>query len=168
MIANYFDRKKQYFVQYFQTPLGEMTAVAEEDALVFLRFGHQGIFNSINKSNEIIDKTILEVKEYFNGERKEFDIPLKIKAKDFQLKAVEEIKKIKYGETCTYGEIAVKLGAKTYARGVGATCRGNSIVILIPCHRIVMLNEKGYYNYSDGNERKKYLLDLEKKYKDKN
>lgn len=164
MITNYFDKNKKYYVQYFQTPLGEMTAISDDEALVFLRFGHQALYKGIIESNEILDKTIKELGEYFKGERKEFTVPIKVKAKEFQNKAIEEIKKVRYGETSTYGDIATKLGKKEYARGVGATCRGNTIVILIPCHRIVMLNDKGYYNYSDGNDRKKYLLELEAKY----
>lgn len=161
MIRDYFDKNKKYFVKYFHTPLGEMTAVADENALVYLRFGHQEVFNGSVESNQIIEQTIIEIKEYFYGERKEFNVPLKVKGSDFQKKAIEEIKKIDFGKTSTYGEIATKLGKKTYARSVGATCRGNAIVIIIPCHRVVMLNKKGYYNYSDGNERKKFLLDLE-------
>ncbi len=164
MITNYFDKQKTYFVHYFNTPLGEMTAAAEDDALVYLRFGHQGIYGSKLEKNEILDRTVEQLEEYFRGERKEFDIPIRVKAKEFQNKALEEIRKVRYGETSTYGDIALKLGKKTYARGVGATCRGNSIVIIIPCHRIVMLKEDGYYNYSDGNDVKKSLLELEEKY----
>lgn len=164
MITNYFDKQKTYFVHYFDTPLGEMTAAAEDDALVYLRFGHQGIYGSKLEKNEILDRTVEQLDEYFRGERKEFDIPIRVKAKEFQNKALEEIRKVHYGETSTYGDIALKLGKKTYARGVGATCRGNSIVIIIPCHRIVMLKEDGYYNYSDGNDVKKSLLELEEKY----
>lgn len=161
MITNYFDKNTKYHVKYFKTPLGEMTAVSDDDALVYLRFGHQKIFNSTDEPNHIIEQTIREINEYFDGKRKKFTVPLKVKASEFQKKAIEEIKKIDYGKTSTYGEIATKLGKKTYARGVGATCRGNAIVIIIPCHRVVMLSEKGYYNYSDGNERKKFLLELE-------
>lgn len=164
MITKYFDKDKTYYIHHFNTPLGEMTAAAEDDALVYLRFGHQEIFGSINEKNHIIEKTIKQLDEYFKGERKEFDIPIKVKAKEFQNKALEEIKNIGYGETCTYGDIAVKLGNKTYSRGVGATCRGNTIAIIIPCHRVVMQSEKGYYNYSGGNEVKKSLLELEEKY----
>lgn len=164
MISNYFDKNKTYYIHHFETPFGEMTAAADDDALVYLHFGHQNIFGSKKEINHIIDKTLKQLNEYFNGERKEFDIPLKVKAKEFQNMALEEIKNIKYGETCTYGEIAEKLGNKTYSRGVGATCRGNTIAIIIPCHRVVMLNEKGYFNYSGGNEVKKSLLELEEKY----
>lgn len=165
MITNYFDKNKTYYVHHFDSPIGEMTAVAEDDALVYLRFGHQGIYGSKKEKNEIIDRTVKELDEYFRGERKDFDITIRVKAKEFQERALKEIRNLKYGETCTYGDIALKLGKKTYSRGVGATCRGNSIVIIIPCHRVVMMKEAGYYNYSDGNDIKKALLELEEKYK---
>lgn len=165
MITNYFDKNKIYYIHHFETPLGEMTAAAEDDALVYLRFGHQGIYGSKKEKNEIIDRTVKQLDEYFKGERKDFDIPIRVKAKEFQERALKEIKNIGYGERCTYGDIALRLGKKTYSRGVGATCRGNTIVIIIPCHRVVMMNEAGYYNYSDGNDIKKALLELEEKYK---
>ncbi|WP_294796519.1 methylated-DNA--[protein]-cysteine S-methyltransferase, partial [uncultured Fenollaria sp.] len=120
MITNYFDKNKTYYVHHFDSPLGEMTAVAEDDALVYLRFGHQGIYGSKKEKNEIIDRTVKQLDEYFKGERKDFDIPIRVKAKEFQERALKEIRNLKYGETCTYGDIALKLGKKTYSRGVGA------------------------------------------------
>lgn len=165
MKTSYFDKKEKYYVQFFETPLGEMTAIARKDALVYLRFGHQGIKDGISEETSILKETKKQISEYFEGKRKTFDIPYDVNATEFQKEALEKICEIPYGETRTYGDIAKDLGKRTFARGVGATCRGNTIVIIIPCHRLVMIKEGGQFNYSDGNDRKEYLLELEKKYK---
>lgn len=80
---------------------------------------------------------------------------------DFQQKVWNELKKIPYGTTCTYGEIAVRIGNPKASRAVGNACNKNPIPILIPCHRVV--GSKGdLVGFASGLDVKKHLLDLEK------
>jgi methylated-DNA-[protein]-cysteine S-methyltransferase len=98
---------------------------------------------------------------YFDRELKEFDLPLHPGGTPFQQRVWDELRRIGYGETATYGEIAARLGMHTGAsRAVGAANGRNPIGIVIPCHRVV--GSKGSMSgYAGGVERKRLLLSLE-------
>ena len=103
-----------------------------------------------------------EIKEYFNGERTEFDIPLEVDGTDFRKSVWKELCNIPYGETCTYGDIAKRIGNPKASRAVGLANNKNRIPIFIPCHRVIGANGK-LVGFAGGIEIKKYLLDLESK-----
>ena len=98
---------------------------------------------------------------YFAGDLKEFDLPLRPGGTPFQERVWAELRRIGYGETASYGEIATRLGLSTGAsRAVGAANGRNPIAIVIPCHRVV--GAKGLMSgYAGGVERKQLLLRLE-------
>jgi methylated-DNA-[protein]-cysteine S-methyltransferase len=98
---------------------------------------------------------------YFAGDLKEFDLPLRPGGTAFQERVWAELRRIGYGETASYGEIATRLGLNTGAsRAVGAANGRNPIGIVIPCHRVV--GAKGLMSgYAGGVERKQLLLQLE-------
>ncbi len=101
-----------------------------------------------------------QLKEYFNGERKIFDIPLEIHGSDFQKKVWSELLKIPYGRTASYKYIAQKLGDIKAIRAVGKANGANPIPIVIPCHRII--NSDGSLGgYTGGLKIKEKLLRLE-------
>lgn len=104
-----------------------------------------------------------QLEEYLKGERKKFDIPLKLQGTDFQLKVWNGLLKIPYGEVKTYGEIAKDLDSPKAARAVGLACNKNPIIILVPCHRVVGKGGK-LTGYAAGIDVKEKLLALEKGY----
>lgn len=98
---------------------------------------------------------------YFEGDLKEFDLPLAPRGTDFQRRVWDELQRIGYGQTASYGELADRLGmVRGAARAVGAANGRNPIGIVIPCHRVV--GAKGSLSgYAGGVERKQLLLRLE-------
>lgn len=101
-----------------------------------------------------------QLKEYFNCERKIFDIPLDIRGSEFQKRVWNELQKIPYGKTASYKYIAEKLGDVKTIRAIGKANGANPLPIVIPCHRII--NSDGTLGgYTGGLTIKRKLLKLE-------
>ena len=101
-----------------------------------------------------------QLKEYFIRQRKMFDLPSEIIGTDFQKKVWDELKKIPYGETISYGELANRLGDKNLMRAVAAANGANPIPIIIPCHRVIGA-DGSLTGYGGGLDVKQKLLELE-------
>jgi methylated-DNA-[protein]-cysteine S-methyltransferase len=97
---------------------------------------------------------------YFAGELTEFDLPLATAGAPFQQRVWTELRKIPYGSTISYGELARQVGNPKASRAVGAANGSNPISIIIPCHRVIGSNGK-LTGYGGGIERKKFLLEFE-------
>lgn len=105
-------------------------------------------------------ETIRQLRAYFGGELKRFDVPLSLKGTPFQLAAWKELMNIPYGETITYGEQAGRMGRPKACRAVGGANGRNPVAIIVPCHRVVAANGKiGGFGGGLGIKRK--LLALE-------
>ncbi len=156
------------------TPLGIMIAGTTNQGLCLLEFQIKGrlekqiikLAKSLNSLPEVgmssyLELTAHQIKEYFMGKRKKFDIPLVIQASEFQDKVWKELEKIPYGKTMTYKELSEKTGSGKAVRAVARANGENRIAILIPCHRIIGSNGK-LIGYSGGIEKKRYLLNLER------
>ena len=117
-------------------------------------------FNKYTK-NDVIKAVVKQFDEYFSGKRKTFDLPLNPKGSEFQKKVWKELKKIPYGETRTYKEIAAAIGNPDAARAVGNANNKNPIAIIIPCHRVIGSNRR-LIGYAGGIDKKEILLKLEK------
>ncbi len=117
--------------------------------------------HEIELRDEVFERETGELLEYFNGQRKEFDIPIKLITSPFNRSVYEEVKKIPYGMTATYGEIARRIGKKNATRAVGRALNRNPLPIIIPCHRVVGKNGelRGFFA---GLAVKRYLLELER------
>jgi methylated-DNA-[protein]-cysteine S-methyltransferase len=113
------------------------------------------------------EKTMVETKqqltEYFQAKRKKFDLPLVIKGTDFQRQCWQQLLKIPYGKTISYGEQAVKLGDKNKCRAVGMAHGSNPISIIIPCHRVIGSNGE-LVGFGGGLSYKQWLIEHEKEY----
>ncbi len=112
-------------------------------------------------SNAIIRSTEEQLREYFDGKRTEFDLPIQLTGTDFQQKSWQTLMQIPYGETRSYSEQAALLGQPNAARAVGTANGHNPISIVVPCHRVIA-KSGGLGGYAGGIEIKKKLLDLEK------
>ncbi|WP_131737288.1 methylated-DNA--[protein]-cysteine S-methyltransferase [Actinomadura roseirufa] len=98
---------------------------------------------------------------YFTGELTDFDLPLNLRGTPFQSRVWEALQHIPYGETVTYGELAVEIGSPTASRAVGLANGRNPVSVIVPCHRVVG-SGGGLTGYGGGLERKRYLLDFER------
>ena len=125
----------------------------------------QRILNAdyVEGSSDVIEKAQQQLNEYFLNQRREFDIPLLFVGTDFQKKVWNELLKIPYGKTISYGELAQRIGKPNSVRAVANTNAVNAISIIAPCHRVIG-SDGTLTGYGGGLERKRYLLDLEKKH----
>ena len=116
----------------------------------------------VERDDEILEKTRKQVDEYLNGNRKEFDMPLLMVGTDFQRRVWKALKKVPYGVTSTYGQIAEDIGNSKAVRAVGNASSTNPISIIVPCHRIIG-SDGELVGYGGGLSVKKRLLKLEQR-----
>ena len=108
-----------------------------------------------------LDLVRRELDEYFEGRRRDFDLPLDLRGREgFSRDILERLSKVPYGEVTTYKSLAVEAGNPRAARAVGTIMNRNPIPIVLPCHRVVGSNGS-LVGYGGGLERKRLLLDLE-------
>jgi methylated-DNA-[protein]-cysteine S-methyltransferase len=144
---------------YYESPIGLLEVICTEESLLSVLFVDKMIPEV--HSNSLLEKTLLQLEQYFNGTRKKFDLPTFQGGTPFQNQVWNELQKIPYGETFSYKEIAVKLGNEKATRAVGNANGKNLISIIIPCHRVIGSN-KSLTGYAGGLDRKKWLLEHEK------
>jgi methylated-DNA-[protein]-cysteine S-methyltransferase len=149
------------------SPVGNLTLVAREAKLVAVLWENERLYRvllgSAQEAND--DPTLLEtqrqLEEYFSGERDRFNLPLEFDGTEFQKKVWQALLDIPYGETCTYSDIARRVGNATAVRAVGAANGRNPISIIAPCHRVIGASGK-LTGYAGGLDVKQALLALEK------
>lgn len=101
-----------------------------------------------------------QLTEYFDGTRKDFDLPLRLTGTEFQLLVLEELRRIPYGETTSYGDIAQRIGNPKAVRAVGAANGRNPLPIIVPCHRVIG-SSGDLTGFGGGLDTKEALLRLE-------
>ncbi len=101
-----------------------------------------------------------QLREYFDGERRSFALPLAARGTDFQRRVWSELSEIPHGRTRSYGEIAEAIGQPTASRAVGAANGRNPISIVVPCHRVIGASG-ALTGYGGGMDRKRWLLNHE-------
>lgn len=109
------------------------------------------------KDAKVLKGFVDEILKHLSGEKKRLDLPLDIQATAFQMRVWELLRKIPYGETVTYTQIAEKLGDKKKVRAVAQACANNRVAVVIPCHRVIGKDGK-LSGYRWGVERKEKLL----------
>ena len=144
---------------YKRTKIGYLTITEENKAVTSIRFGKFNCEGNFILS-PLIQKTFLELEEYFEGKRKTFDIKLKPKGTEFQKKVWKELEKIPYGEIRNYKDIAEACGNPRASRAVGMANNKNPHPIIIPCHRVIGSNGK-LTGYAGGLKIKAALLRIE-------
>lgn len=122
---------------------------------------------AITEKTEILIRAERQLREYFAGSRKIFDLPLSPNGTAFFQSVWTALQAIPYGETRTYGDIAREIKRPTAARAVGMANHHNPIMIVIPCHRVIGANGQ-LTGYAGGMEIKQKLLDLENRHKEVN
>ena len=141
-----------------QSPVGPLTLAAAGDALTGIAFG--GRTAGQEAPSPVLERAARELAAYFAGERREFSVPLEPEGTSFQKSVWAELRKIPYGETASYKEIAVRLGKPGAAIAVGQANSRNPIPIIIPCHRVIGSDGK-MVGYTGGMHIKRALLAVE-------
>ena len=161
------------FIDWIDTPLGPMIAIGDEDYLYLLEFTvRKNMKRQLTRLSQASSRAIIpgktnttekireELASYFAGTRKTFDTPLKLTGTTFQKSVWEELLRIPYGETRSYGELACAIGNEKAFRAVATSNASNGLALIVPCHRVI--NKGGALGgYAGGIDKKQWLLDLE-------
>jgi methylated-DNA-[protein]-cysteine S-methyltransferase len=136
-------------ISYDSEPEGQVEELARTYGLRVLRAARP------------LDRVRRELDEYFEGTRREFDVPLDLRIEaPFRRRVLDELASVPYGATTTYGELARRAGKPRAARAVGVVMNRNPIPIVLPCHRVVGSDGR-LVGYGGGLDRKEQLLRLE-------
>lgn len=157
-----------------ETPLGPMLICGNSDGICLLEFTDRKMLERelkelakrlnatvIQGENAHFKNVEIQLAEYFEGKRKEFDVKLFTPGSAFQNKVWEQVKSIPYGKTRTYKKQAIAVGNADAVRAVATANGMNRIAIIIPCHRVIG-SDGNLTGYAGGLWRKKYLLELER------
>jgi methylated-DNA-[protein]-cysteine S-methyltransferase len=166
-------KKMKAYLNETKSPLGLVAyATNEEGALLGLRFREDRRSASLEKGlkregfalSRDEDRTAAareQLVEYFAGERRSFDLSIARRGSNFQEAVWEELSRIPFGQTRTYGQVAEAIGGTVNAMEVGNSCAVNPILLVVPCHRVVGA-DGSLKGYADGIALKERLLAFEK------
>jgi methylated-DNA-[protein]-cysteine S-methyltransferase len=158
--------QKDYFYKTVKSPVGELKLVASNDGLGAILWENEDPrrfwLNIVaeDKNHPVLRETERQLKEYFAGRRKVFDLKLDFAGTTFQKKVWQALLTIPFGETRTYGQIAKQIGKPKAVRAVGAANGRNPISIVAPCHRVIG-STGDLTGFAGGLEAKAHLLGLE-------
>ncbi len=150
----------------FASPLGPVLATANDLGITGIYFVGQRYEIDIgsdwreDRDDPALTECARQLSEYFDGKRREFDLPLAASGSDFQQRVWREIARIPFGQTVSYAELARRAGAPGSARAAGAATGRNPLSVVVPCHRVIG-SDGGLTGYAGGIERKTRLLEIE-------
>jgi len=149
------------------SPIGDLRIIERDgmiSAIEFFPFRQPADGRPLGARSDdhpVLAEAVRQLQSYFDGDLTVFDLPLAPRGSDFQQRVWEQLTKIAYGDTASYGEIAGRLGMTNAAsRAVGTANGRNPIPIVIPCHRVIGADGT-LTGYAGGIERKQTLLELE-------
>lgn len=154
-ISSGWNMSSKIYRSYFDSPLGVIELTSDGAGITSLTFRQKAL--EAEQPLELLDRCKRELAAYFRGELFEFSLPLSLEGTPFQREVWEALRKIPYGETRSYGDIARLVGNPGALRAVGGANNKNKIAIIIPCHRVVGSRGK-LTGYAGGLERKEWLL----------
>jgi methylated-DNA-[protein]-cysteine S-methyltransferase len=155
-----------YRYKLVQSPVGELKLIASERGLAAILWENDDpkrvrlAPQELDEKNAILKDAEKQLKQYFSGKRKVFDLPLDFKGTDFQKEVWKALLNIPHGETRTYGQIAKQLKRPKACRAVGAANGKNPISIIAPCHRVIGASGE-LTGFAGGLKAKAFLLNLE-------
>lgn len=152
------DNLKNVFV--YQTKIGTVAIEDNGLAITNVSIVSEDVCLELSET-ELLKKAALQLNEYLDGRRTEFDLPLNPKGTEFQKKVWDALVSIPYGETRSYKQVAEAIGNNKACRAVGMANNKNPIMIFIPCHRVVG-SDGSLTGYAGGLDMKEILLSLEK------
>lgn len=143
---------------FYESPIGVL-CISEQNGKITGLCLQQG--EADNPPSGLLREACLQLDEYFQGRRKQFDLPLHYEGTAFQRRVWSQLQKIPYGETRSYEEVAAAIGSPKAQRAVGQANRRNPIMIIVPCHRVLRKNGD-IGGFACGLSAKRYLLELER------
>jgi methylated-DNA-[protein]-cysteine S-methyltransferase len=149
-----------------ESPVGELFIASTERGVCRISYHPEGQDEQLARifGTRVLcmplDDVRRELDEYFEGRRRDFDLPLDLRVAPFHEAVLHELARVPYGRTETYGSLAAKVGRPKAARAVGTVMNRNPIPIVLPCHRIVGANGS-LTGYAGGLHVKRALLELE-------
>ncbi|WP_255435212.1 methylated-DNA--[protein]-cysteine S-methyltransferase [Rhodoferax sp. BLA1] len=151
---------------HMTSPLGQMLLAACNNQLVGIWFDNQAHLPDLSSyapdaGQPVLQQAKLQLQDYFAGQRQQFDLPLNLTTGTaFQQAVWQALLAIPFGATCSYGQLASRIGQPSAVRAVGAAVGRNPLTIIVPCHRVI--GAKGSLTgYAGGLDRKTALLQLE-------
>jgi methylated-DNA-[protein]-cysteine S-methyltransferase len=144
-------------ITFLETPIGLLKIIGDEKAIKWVGFTEEGIRSTDGVVPNVVRTAKHQLKEYFEGSRKTFDVPVEAEGTAFQKLVWNTIAHIPFGKTSTYALQARQLGDIKKIRAIGGANGKNPVAIIIPCHRIIG-TDGSLTGYSGGLERKKWLL----------
>ena len=163
---------KRMYYSVMDSPCGPLLGIVDEDGAV-VRIDFSGGRSSRQMEEDLADEVLhclrdeertadleRQLREYFAGQRRSFDLPLAPRGTDFQLEVWSQLREIPFGETISYGTLATSLGRPNASRAVGAANGANPIPILVPCHRVIGA-DGSLTGFGGGLAAKRTLLELE-------
>jgi methylated-DNA-[protein]-cysteine S-methyltransferase len=154
------------------SPIGPLLVAATNRGLVRVSFRqerHDDVLNDlvvrisprVLEAPAQLDEARRELEQYFEGERREFELPLDWRlSRGFRCEVLRKLVRVPYGETATYAEMALRAGRPRAYRAAGSACGSNPMPIVVPCHRVVP-SGGGLGGYGGGLDMKRFLLRLE-------
>jgi len=154
------------------TPIGLMTMGVTDTAVVLCDFSQRPMMPAqlaavrrrfgptVEAPAPLLDRVEEQLREFFAGERTEFALPIEMPGSPFQERVWSELRRIPYGLTIAYRELAERVGAPLAPRAVGRANGSNRLAIIVPCHRVISTGG-GLGGYGGGLDAKRFLLDLE-------
>ncbi|MEI6199527.1 MAG: methylated-DNA--[protein]-cysteine S-methyltransferase [Actinomycetota bacterium] len=156
-----------YSRRTYEAPFGVVTVVGSDLGIRYVMFSddaHPKPLESLQISDtdihDSVNDAITQLEDYFNGSRREFDLPLDLHGTEFQVAAWNALAEVPYGHTASYGQQAASIGRPTAVRAIGGANGRNPVAIVLPCHRIVGA-DGSLTGFGGGIAVKKWLLDHE-------
>jgi methylated-DNA-[protein]-cysteine S-methyltransferase len=154
----------QMYYSRFESPVGPLLLAGSKNGLQLVSFGAGNRTSRVDPEwrldNSVFAEVVDQLQSYFAGKRKNFDLALVLEGTDFQKRVWAALRKIPYGGTISYKELAEIIGSPKAVRAVGAANGANPIPIIIPCHRVIG-NDGSLTGFGGGLQLKKQLLELE-------
>jgi len=152
---------------YLDTPIGTLLITGDAAAVLQITFPSQGKpakaeAGWVESPRGPVGEAVRQLREYFAGERSDFDLPLAPKGTEFQRSVWRQLQEIPYGTTISYGELARRVGNPKASRAVGSANGKNPLPIVIPCHRVIA-GDGTLGGFGGGLPTKQSLLALEQK-----
>ena len=150
------------YARTIDSPVGPLLLTSDGSSLTRLLFDVPPQADWVDEPCDLLDEAERQLREYFAGERTAFDLPLEPAGTTFQLATWMQLRDIPYAETISYGQLALRVGNPNASRAVGLANGRNPISIVVPCHRVIG-SDGSLTGYGGGLDRKKLLLDLERR-----
>jgi len=157
--------KNTVYVTYLKSAMGDIAIEGSDKGVTAIQF----LDTPPKITHQIpipvfLTAAALQLQEYLDKKRQDFDMPLDLHGTDFQKRVWQELLNIPYGKTVSYLYVALALGDRKAIRAVGTANGRNPVAIVVPCHRVIG-SDGSLTGYASGLQRKKWLLDLEQPFK---